>query len=98
MSSELVYTESRRDRLEQQLSAEANKLAIEERRNYGMRVILYLMVKEGLLSIYCEDMRTQSSAEYPVEPENAYEWFDHAFAHQDANLTPYYQNQNMESV
>lgn len=90
----MPYTESKRDLIEARLTAEANKINIEERRNNGMRVILYLMLREGLLSIYCEDQRTSSSAEYSVEPHEAYEWFEHAFAHRDANLDTYTQNQN----
>jgi len=94
MSELIPYTEVRRDQLERMLAEEANKINMEERRNNGMRVILYLMLREGLLSIYCEDERTHSSAEYPVEPYEAYEWFNHAFAHPDANLPIYEQGEN----
>jgi hypothetical protein len=87
-----------RDHREEQLAVESNKLNMEERRNNGMHVILYLLRKENVLTIWCMDERTKSAAEFVVEPSDAYEWFDHAFAHPDANLARYEQRENGEQV
>lgn len=91
MSKELVpYSEAHRDSLEEELTVTRNKLNMEERNSNGMRVIMYLLRKEGVITIWCYDERTNASAEYPVPPEEAYDWFRHAFAHKDAILEPLY--------
>lgn len=97
MSTELVpYTETDRDELEQMLTEQANKVNLRERAANGMRVILYHLMKENITLIYCQDERTNSAAEFEVPNSEANVWFDHAFAHQDANLEPYQQSQNHE--
>ena len=97
MTMELLpYSEAQRDDAERRLAIESNKINMEERRTNGMHVIMYLLRKENIVTIWCCDERTNSASEYEVKPEEAYHWFEHAFAHKDANLKRYEQRLNNE--
>jgi hypothetical protein len=90
----IPYTETRRDQLEQELAAMANKKEINERHNNGIQVIAYWLVAENVTTIWVHDERTNSAVEFEVDPAEVLEWFQHPFAHPDANLPRYEQGEN----
>lgn len=95
MSVELVpYTETRRDQLEQELAAMANRRELDYRTNNGITVIAYWLVKENVCTIWVQDERTNSSCEFPVANEEVMEWFNHPYAHPDAQVPQYEQRHN----
>lgn len=97
MAQEMVpYTETRRDRVEQELAAMANKRELLERKNNGIQVIAYYLVAENVTTIWVRDERTNSAAEFQVPPAEVMDWFQHPFAHKDAVFPAYKQADNNE--
>lgn len=94
MNELMPYSEVERDRAEQRLALEANKKELLVRRNNGIHVIAYWLMKENVCTIWLLDERTNSSVEFPVPNDEVTEWFNHPFAHPDCNLPKYEQRNN----
>ena len=84
----LIYTDEQRDRLEQRLAAEKDKVALLERRTGTLRIIAYRAMKNCVNTIYIEDEANRTSCEYVVGDDEILEWFYHACAHRDFHLPP----------
>jgi hypothetical protein len=92
------YSEVQRDRLEEQLAAEANKLELDSRHSNGITVIAYWLKAENQCLIFVHDERTDSACEFVVSNDEVYEWFNHPFANKDCVMPAYGQSQNGEQV
>lgn len=90
------YTEVRRDKLEDELAAAANKRELSYRYSNGIKVIAYWMVLENITTIYLEDERNNAACEFSVPPDEVMEWFWHPYAHIDAEMPIYRQGSNNE--
>lgn len=90
----IPYTETRRDQLERELTAMANKKEINERHNNGIQVIAYWLVAENVTTIWVYDERVNSGVEFEVPHNKVKYYFDSPFSHPDANLPRYEQESN----
>lgn len=72
MSELILYTETQRDELEQELAQVANKRELAERHNHGINVIAYWLVKENVCTIWVQDERTNSASEFVVPNDEVF--------------------------
>jgi hypothetical protein len=89
MNMELAYSEARRDAIENQLTAAANKIELMDRSADGLTVILYWLRDKNICTVYLEDKRADGSVEFVVPNDKALDNFHHPFANPDANLPIY---------
>jgi len=97
MSQELLpYTETRRDQLELELAAMANKRELNHRTNNGITVIAYWLMAENVTTIWVHDERVNAACEFEVPHDQVMEYFTHPFSNKQANIKPYQQSSNHE--
>lgn len=86
-SMELMpYTETRRDQVEADLAAAANRREINYRESGTYRIYAFWLVKENVCLIYIEDKSNNTGVEYQVPNNEMGSWLGHELAHRDANF------------
>lgn len=90
----LPYTELDPDEFRREVEQIDNKRELNRRSNNGITVIAYWLMRENVCLIFVHDARTNDATEFIVPNDEVSEWFDHPYAHKDAQVTPYEQRHN----